>query len=160
MVKLKTLLTEGIETAQEFVPMIEKTIKKHFPKSFIAVSFKNHLTSHIGITFTVGSKSDWSNGIWQNDISATSMIIFNFEESGDIKNKLQLDPNMAGSFLVKPDEGSYMAYGRVKVPIRKKTGTPEQILKSIDKYFSDLKKALKANKDKFHPDHEYVKKYI
>jgi len=160
MIKLKSLITEGIDSADKFVPSIEKTIKKYFPKSFLQVYFQNGLTSSIHIRFTVGAKKDWSNGIWQNDISATSMMIFNLERDGSIINKLQLDPNMAGSFQIKPAPDSHMAYGRVKVPVRKKTGSPEAILKSLDTYFGDLKKLLKANKNKIANGDEYVMKYI
>jgi len=160
MVKLKELLTEGIDTANDFVPEIEKVIKKHFPKSFVQVYHSTKLSSSIHIQFAVGGKKDWANGIWQNDISWTSMLIFGFDDIGDIPGKLEFSPNQAGSFVIKPAPGSHMAYDRIKVPVRKKTGTPEAILKSIDKYFGDLKKSLKANKNNLSSSHEYVKKYI
>jgi len=44
-------------------------------------------------------------------------------------------------------EGSYMAYGRVKFGWRKKTGTPEQLLKHLDNYFKKMRKVVDANKD-------------
>jgi len=156
-----TLLNEAIETADEFVPMIEKTIKKHFPKSTVQVKFDTRFASAITIQFAVGTKQDWSHGYFENDISRTTMMIWGFDKEGNMpKGKIQLDPHIAGKIYVIPGPGSYNAYDSVKVPIRKKTGTPEQVLKSIDKYFSDLKSTLKANKDKFSKSHEYATKYI
>lgn len=154
-------LTEGIDNAEDFVKEIEKTIKKHFPKSYVHVYFSKNLTTSLTIRFAVGRKKDWSGGIIHNDIAHAIMSIWNIEENGDITGKLQFDPHHAGSYVISPGPDSYMAFDRIKVPVRKKTGTPEQILKSIDKYFGDLKKSLKTNFDKITPDHQkWVKKYI
>lgn len=155
------LLNEAIENANDFVPEIEKVIKKYFPKSTLQVKFDTRFAATISIQFAVGQKSDWSNGYFENDISRTTMMIWGFDKEGNMpKGKIQLDPHIAGKIYITPGPGSYNAYDSVKIPIRKKTGTPEQILKSLDAYFADLKKTLKANKDKFSKSHEYAAKYI
>jgi len=156
----KGKLNEATMSTDDFVKQIESVIKKHFPKSFSQVEFGGRFEPSIHIVFALGQKNDWSGGYFENDIVSNRMFIWGFEKSGKMKDKLQFDPSGAGSFVIKPGPDSYMAYDRVKVPVRKKTGSPDQILKSIDKYFGDLKKALKSNVSNFSKDHEYAKKYI
>jgi len=159
-IKLKDLVSEGITATNDFVSTLEKVIKKHFPKSYIRVQFGGNFEPSVHIVFALGNKQDWSGGYFENDIVSNSMHIWGFEKDGTMKDKQQLDPSGSGSFVITPAPDSYMAYDRVKVPVRKKTGSPDAIVKSVDKYFGDLKKALKSNSDKFASGHEYAKKYI
>lgn len=162
-------LNEGITNANELAVEIKKIIQKHFPKSYIESYFSNRLYPSIHIRFALGNKKDWSNGIIQNDIAFIVTTVDGFKETSgkrttdngnfDNDNKLTFDGG-GFSFLVNPPEGSYLAYGRVKIPARKKTGTPDIILKHIDNVFGVLKKSLKDHSDDFSSDHQYAKKYI
>jgi hypothetical protein len=135
-------------TAAELVPVIERTIRKHFPKSVVRAAFSANLKPGISITFAIaGSKAEVPNGIMQNDLSYTSLFIWGMDKEGNLAPTLQFDPSQGGSISTKPPEGSHLAFGNVKVGLRKKKGTPEQLLKHIDNYFAKLLKTLKANKD-------------
>lgn len=137
------------KTAAELVPAIEATIRKHFPKSALRVRSGSGLGSAaISITFAIaGGKDEVPNGIMQNDLSYTSLWIYGMDKDGNLKPTLKFDPSQGGRVMVKPPEGSHLAFGSVKVGLRKKTGTPAQVLKHIDTYFGKLLKTLKANKD-------------
>lgn len=154
------MLNEAVDNASGLIPEIEKIIKKYFPKSYMSIKFSTSITNSIWIRFALGTEKDWPSGYFENDIVSARMVIWGFEKDGSFPSgKLQYEPTNTG-FVIKPGPGSYNAYDRVKVPSRKKTGTPEQILKSIDKYFSDLKKSLRAHKGDIAPGHEYALKKI
>lgn len=136
-----------LATAAELVPAIERAIRKHFPKSSLRVAFKPSLKPSIQITFAVaGGKDEVPNGIMQNDLSYTSAFIWGMDKEGNLGPKLQFDPSQGGTVMTKPPEGSHLAFGSAKVGLRKKTGTPAQVLKHVDTYFTKLLKTLKANK--------------
>jgi hypothetical protein len=73
-----------------------------------------------------------------------------FPKDGTIEDDITAK-NSGASFSVKPPEGSYLAYSRVKVPFRKITGSPEKIIDYIKKYFITFKKALQDNRDNIDP---------
>lgn len=137
----------AMATAAELVTAIETTIRKHFPKSSVRVVFQPGLKPSILIVFTVaGGKDEVPAGIMHNDLSYTLVHIWGMDKEGNLGPTLQFDPSQGGSILVKPPENSHLAFGNVKVGLRKKKGTPAQVLKHIDTYFTKLLKALKANK--------------
>lgn len=135
-------------TAAELTRAIESAIRKHFPKSALRVGFSHNLKPGISIMFAIaGGKDEVPNGIMQNDLSYTTAFIWGTDKEGNLEPTLQFDPSQGGSIMVKPPEGSHLAFGSVKAGLRKKKGTPEQVLKHIDNYFAKLLKTLKANKD-------------
>lgn len=134
-------------TAADLMPAIERTIRKHFPKSSLRVSFQPGLKPSIQIVFAVaGGKDEVPSGIMQNDLSYTLVHLWGMNKEGNLEPTLRFDPSQGGSITVKPPEGSHLAFGSAKVGLRKKKGTPEQVLKHIDTYFTKLLKTLKANK--------------
>jgi hypothetical protein len=151
------------ETGEDLAKAIEAAIKKHFPKSTVKVSVQKSLGpgKSIYLFFAVaGSQNEVTNHIWQNDISLTKAFVYGVEESGKLKDTLEFEPAQGGSILSKPDPGTHYAYSHIKVGLRKKKGTPEQILKHIDSYFAKLAKAIKDNKDKIPEDHLKLLKSI
>lgn len=135
-------------TAAELVPVIERTIRKHFPKSLFRVRFEPEMKPSVTVVFAIaGGKGEVPNGIMQNDLSYTTIFIWGMDKEGNLQPTLQFDYSQGGRIMVKPPEGSHLAFGNVKVGLRKKKGTPEQLLKHIDNYFAKLLKTLKANKD-------------
>jgi hypothetical protein len=156
--KKYTRLTEDIyNDIQEYVNALDKTIRKIFPKSYIHVKYNNSLYSSISISFALGKdKNEWVSGYIDND---TAWQRFSIDNKG---KDLSEDPTLpefitvdtkSNSFTVKPEKDSYMAFGRVKVPFRKTTGTPDKVLKYIEKYFILLKKMLQDNKDNIPEEH-------
>lgn len=149
----------------EFITSLENAIKKSFPRSFIRIGASKNLGSSISLTFALGKdKSEFANGIIHNDpLHHNLMIAWNqFAEDHFIKDKITLDkPNIGGLLTIKPEAGSHMAYGRVKLGLRKKTATPEGIIKYLDGYFKEVKRILKDNMDNLTDEHrELAKKKI
>lgn len=140
----------GLMTVDEFVKKLEATVKKIFPKSFIQVYASTNLGSSITFKFALGKdKSEWNNGIIQNDpLFHVWMIGWNsFTDGHFIKDKIEAELSVGGSLAVRPEEGSYMAQGRAKIGWRKKTAPPDKIIQHFDGYFKKMKKVLKDNKD-------------
>ena len=138
-------------SVDEFVSKLESEIKKVFPNSFIRAYASTSLGASIHLTFALGNgKSEWPNGIIQNDVLHHSFMIGwnSFTEGHFIKDKIEADLSVGGSLKVEPEKGSYMAFGRVKTGWRKKTDTPEKIITYIGNYFKKVKQVLKNNKDR------------
>jgi len=149
----------------EFIDSLEKAIKKSFPKSLVIVRASKNLGSSIDVRFALGKdKSEFANGIIHNDpLYHILMIGWNeFVDDHFIKDKITLDkPSVGGILTTMPEEGSYMALGRVKLGFRKKTAPPEGIIKHLDNYFKKVKKILKDNMDNLtDKDRELAKKKI
>jgi len=148
----------NLDNANNVALEIESTIKRHFPKSYVRAKFEKGLTASIYIMFTLGDRNQYVNNIADNDIALVKAHIWNFNDDGSFDGKLEFEASQGGGIYVKPEEGSYMAMGRVKIGLRKKTGTPEQIIKHIDSYFGKLKKTLNDVKDRIMPDaYELIK---
>ena len=150
-------INEATMTVDEFTKNLESAIKKIFPKSYVYAKASTNLGSSIHLTFTLGKdKSQWTNGIIQNDALFHSwMIGFNsFTEGHFIKDKIEADLSVGGGLKVEPEEGSHMAFGRVKIGWRKKTAPPDKIIVHFSNYFKKVKKVLMDNKDKL-PKRDY-----
>jgi len=143
-------------SVDEFVKELESTIKKIFPKSYIQVQASTNLGSSIHLQFALGkNKSEWENGIIHNDpLHHKWMIGWNSSTEGHfIKDKIEAELLIGNSLSIKPEEGSYMAQGRVKIGWRKKTAPPDKLIKYFGDYFKKVKKVLMDNKDKL-PDRD------
>lgn len=152
MTKVESLLklledvsgSDGEKLASE----IKQGITKIFPDSYVNVGFSANISPCVKIQFALGKdKSEWANGIFQNDPAKSAIFIHGFNRDGSVKN-LNMDGSYAGSFHVKSKNPHY-AFDVVKVPCRfpKSTVTPEQALKLTVGWFEKLKKSLQANRD-------------
>lgn len=148
MNEAKTLTPE----AEKYIGGIQSSIKNLFPNSAVKVSGGSGIGSDsIFITFTIGKdKSEWSNGISQNDPMYHSIIIHGIVgPDGNINDgKFQTDAGIA-RLSVKPEEGSYMAFDNIKTGWRKFSLPADKIPARLDKYFKNLKKLAKDNIDRF-----------
>lgn len=145
-----------LTTAEELQHALEAAVKKHFPKSQVKTRFDPHSGRHSVVTlyFTVaGNKSELLNGITENDLSYTILFVYGIDQDGKLAPELSFEPVQGGSILIKPLPGSHMAYDSTKVPLRKKKGTPEQIVQHVDKYFENLHRMLVYNKNLLPDDH-------
>lgn len=153
----KMLAEAKTMTVDEFIKGLESNIKKIFPKSFVKVQASGNLGTSIFVTFALGKdKSEWVSGIIHNDpLHHQWMIGFNsFAENAFIKDKIEAEISIGGSMKTKPEEGSFMAFGRAKIGWRKKTDTPEKIIVHFTNYFKKMKQVLMANKDKL-PERDF-----
>lgn len=137
-------------TVDEFIKETEVAIRKSFPKSYVNIRASTNLGSSITLRFALGKdKSEWTNGIIENDPLYHIMHIGwnSFADNNFTKDKIPLDMNVGGSLKVNPEEGSYMAFGKIKIGFRKKTASPDKIVKAIEDYFKKAKKVLMDNKN-------------
>lgn len=160
--KIDTFLTKNLNEstdAETFANMIQNTIRKNFSKSFVRVSFDKRLGKSIQISFLLGKdKTEWANQIPENDPMKHMFFIW-LNKMGDddiLPEKIGIELSQGGYLLVRPKEGSHLAYDRVKIGFRKKTGTPEQILKHVDTYFKKAKQVLLKNKDRMAGSHRHL----
>lgn len=161
MMRISEMIRAGkFATAQDLVPAIEAAIRKHFPKSALRVMFQKGFKPSISIFFTVGgSKEEYPNKIEHNDIARHTLHIWGMDDAGNLSDMLQCDPSSGGSVLLKSEDRASVL-GSVKVGLRKKKGTPEQIVKHIDNYFGKLLKVIKSNADKIPDNHKALLKSI
>jgi len=148
------------QTAQTMEQDITKIIKKYFPKSYIAVYFSKSLLPHITIVFAIGQKSDWSNGIFENDPMSTKMMItYGFNDDGTLSGEPMEFESIMGKLYLKSTNKMY-AYDSIKLGVRKKKGDYNSILKAVDSSFAKMKQLVKSNLDKLDDRHLWVKKYV
>jgi hypothetical protein len=159
-----TILEAKTMTVDEFMKALDSEIRKIFPKSFIRISASTNLGASIWLVFALGKdKSEFTNGIIENDpLLHKIMIGWNsFAEGHFIKDKIVAELSQGGSLTVDPAPGSRYFYDRVKIGWRKKTATPEKMVKSIGDYFRKMKKVTKDNWDRVpEKDREMLKNKI
>ncbi len=135
---LRELLNEAkIENNQDMADEIEKAVKKHFPRSFINVRTKGPLGgTDPTLRFALGkTKSDWPNGIIEND-PLWAMIFFDgFDKEGNLPGKVKANMSQGDAFRINGQP-------QVKFKWRNQTGAPEAIIKKLDKYFGKIKSWL------------------
>jgi len=159
-IKLKDLLTEQTGgSAKDFAHEIDNLLKKHFPNSTTWAQFSTNFTESISIKLAIGQKKDWSGGIINNAPIEYGAIIFGIV-GGKTTNKMSLESSVGASITIKPAEGSYMAYGRVRIPTRKTTGDEKKIYKAIETVLINLKNQGKKNINNMTAGHTWVKKYL
>ena len=131
--KLNSLLNEEVKNSEElnkFMKKIEDGYKKIFLKSGIHVTNKQALGSSISIGLTLGKdKSEYASGIIQND-PFFQHIWIKPDTNGELPEKMTVT-NQGGTMYVK-SKNPYLAFDRIKFGWRKKSGTPDVILKHID----------------------------
>jgi hypothetical protein len=146
------LIQEASElTVEEVKDKISKMFYKYFPKSLYKVSNKNSLGGgdiHF-VGFLGKDKSEWQGGYADNDPLSLSFWVWGTPETGVINQEqsFKLEWSQA-SIAIKPDS-PHMAYGRVKLPLRKATAPIEKLLSVIEKAFATTYKVVKDNKDNF-----------
>jgi hypothetical protein len=145
---IEKTLKEQITDANVLSEKIEDVFYKHFPKSFIISEFKSNIYPSIWIQIALGAgKSEFNNGIINNDPIYTTISIDGMEKDGSINRPLKMESSMKFGVMIKSEDPMYV-FQTIKVPFRKTTGTPEKILVALDRAFSRLYDAVKANADK------------
>ena len=84
--------------------------------------------------------------IWMNDRAFQKFFVYGVNEDDTLQGKLQAELIQGGKLLVKPEPGSHMAFGSVKFGWRKKSGTPDQIVRHFGNYFKRVQKTIKDSK--------------
>lgn len=140
-------LTEGITTYNDIKTQIEDAYHSVFPNSACSVSKGALGKDTFFVTFYLaGDNSEFPNGISQNDLFHIDFYVspdnrdVNLDIDSKLPETLTLEVNN-NTILTTPDN-PYMAYGSVRVPLRKVSGTPEKIVQTITKYAQKTKEVL------------------
>lgn len=136
----------SITNGQQLAQALEQAIRKYFPRSALDLrveqnNFDPRRSSDVWLTFAVaGSKAEAPGGYYENDLSYTKAVIHGLDADGNIAGPLSFEPRQGGSIATTP--------AWIKVGLKKKTGTPEQIVRHVEQYFAKLLATIKANADK------------
>lgn len=136
--------------AQALAASVRKEIEKHMPPGVV---LKCEVVRYLGrksIHVTTALEKDLSkvaNRIRDNDRALQTFYIDGVNDDDTLKDKLTATISRGDSLTVKPEPGSYYAFGHVKFGWRKKSGTPDQIVKHFGNYFKKVKKVIQDNKD-------------
>ncbi len=68
--------------------------------------------------------------------------MFSLHNNGDGTYTLE---KKSSTIDVNPEEGSYMAMGRIKIPYRKTTGDAKKVLAAFERFLKKAKKLLQDN---------------
>ena len=141
MKKLKDAIKEAAEVSvTDFVSSVAKEIKKIFPKSFVQVT-ASRLGSGIIIRFAIGKdKSEWANGIIQNDPLHTIFFIDGFDKDSNTTDKMELSGERSDILSLHTVDGN-----RIKIPFRKVKGNSIKMLAGVKKQFTKIKDVVKSN---------------
>jgi len=134
----------GYSNTEDFIPALKKAISKHLPKGHVFVQAQTGIGDPL-IYVRTGLKDERGH-VSVNDRAFQSFHIYGLNGDGTVKDKMDASIVTGGSLLVKPERPSHMAYESIKFGWRKKKGTPAQIVKHFDNYFSKVAKVVKANK--------------
>lgn len=134
--------------ATSFVGELESSVKKVFPDSYVSVSYGAFGKESINISVLLGKdKSEWVNGISQNDpLNFSAWCHDCIDDNGNMKDTITIE--FKGASLSIKSDNPMLAFGRVKIPVRKKSGTPEEVLKHIVQMAEKAKQIIKQNLDK------------
>ena len=152
-------------TVQEFMDIIENTYHKYFPNSKCLIKFGNLLgTPYILIRcYLANSASELSGGYWENDMMHISFNVNlpkNITSTDDsLPTTITIEVVNGPTFATKPykPEDKYCAYGSVKIPFRKTSGTPSKVVTSFDRFSSKLYDTISREYADGHLDAQHEK---
>ena len=139
--------TDGDKLADE----LEQALKKELPKFGVSAKFSSNMHPTITIYITYGKdKSEYTNGIWQNDRLAHVSTISGFDREGNI-NSDKLQAKALKSIIITDDAPDGLAFGSIKSGWRNFKADPKKIVSKYVDYAKKIKKITADNMDKFKP---------
>ena len=136
----------------EFNEAVKEKWNKHFPNSLCICNFENSLYHSISIKCLIaGDKSEFANGIMQNDMLHVSFSIDTDKGEFDkeITANSELLPNLVltcwhRNYLTVPTD-KFLCYSSKQLPFRKTKGDAEKILFTLDKFFAMVHNELQQD---------------
>lgn len=136
---------------REFKDVVTNNYKEIFPNSACTIGLGALGKDTFFVTYYLaGDKSEFPNGISQNDLFHISFHIMQkmerygdgikLEDETELPDTLILDVHQK-TIMTKPDN-DYMAYGSISLPFRRTAGTPEKIIDTLKRYAEIVKKTL------------------
>lgn len=148
-------------TEETFKAQLESSFRSFFPLGYFRAHFSTGFLTSITVRFgLIGEQSDVSNNIRENDPMYHVIIVRGFSDDGVAGQKLEAESAVGGSISVNPPKNSHLAMGREKIGWRKKTDSPEKVLKHFDKYFEKMRKAMKKHESDIYNRKIYPDKYF
>lgn len=142
-------LTENVkepitpEAVRDEFLALETIHKKYFPKSQTWMQLSSLGRPAIFFISTVHDVDQWYNKISRNDPMHSTLSIY---YKGDGKYVAEMTGGT--QLMVLPEPGSPYAREGIKVPFRKYTGTPEQIVKKYEEWEKKRKETYEEYKDR------------
>lgn len=137
---------------------IKNHFQKHFPNGSMYIGFQQIIGApHLNIVFRlIGKDEDLPHRITQNDPWNAGFTGFTagYRDYDFIPTKetpITLETKSNG-YYIKPEEGSFYAMSRVKVPFRKKTATMDKLVKPLKEYITKVADSMIENKENFMND--------
>lgn len=130
------------ETVRDAFHGMEAIHKKYFPDGEYWISLSSLGRPSIYTSSTVHKRGTWSGNIARNDPMLTN---FSITYKGNGKYVAELVQGDGLSTV--PEPGSFLAIKLVRVPFRKYTGTPEQIMKKFEDWEKKRKETYEEHKD-------------
>jgi hypothetical protein len=139
---------------EEMKSNIEKAFKKHFPQGYIAVEVSKSSAGGSVLIIAVkmgliGDEKDLYKGYRENDPMDVGLFISpkNYTQAErEPYDEVVYDAKIlrSDSIAIKPEEGSYVAFSRVKIGFREVTGDLTKIEKAVIKYIEKMAKTVKS----------------
>ena len=137
-IKRKTLAADGDIGAHELVERMKETVEKYFPHSYIDCRFGTSLGASICLRFALGKdKSEWTNGIIQNDPAHNIIFVWGMDKEGNKTDKGYTLESSGFGLCNKNYKRNKLGWRDIKKP-----SDSSVILKGLDKAFSAMKKAV------------------
>jgi len=136
----------------DFINEVKKAYNDVFQHSAVSIS-RGCLTDDIFIQcYLAKDKTEFHHGISQNDMLSIRFLIEGLEEEIDKKSEHLPEKIVLivhdKTFRIKPTK-EYYAFSRKSISFRKTKGTPEKIIKTLERYFrmlkSELQKSIEAD---------------
>lgn len=146
---LASVDSQAAVEVEDFVKRLENSIKSVFPDSFIQVQYRPSMGSRsILVRFALGKdKSEWANGIIQNDPLFHVMWIYGINEDGSLKDKMKMEAHSGGRLILKETDETGFRNKLVKLGFRSMTGVPDKIVKGVGNYLKKAKNIFKQYED-------------
>lgn len=132
---------------------VEDAVKSVFPKSHAQARVSS--SESLFLSFSLAAnKQECTNGIIQNDPAFGHIWIYRRPD-----NTYSVEAHTFGNLMVKPPEGSHLAYGRVKLGWRNFSGvSADAVVKKMTQAFEKAKAIMIENLDRMYPrDREICK---
>lgn len=133
-----------------FVEKVKADFLKQFPKAWIRGGYNKSLGESVSFTFGIQPKDKHQGKIEHNDPARCVISLYGVKDKAFLP-QVSVDASSV-KLLVKPAEGSHMAYDTVKFGWRAKKDTPEKIAAYLEAYFKKMKTVVDANKHKLAHD--------
>ena len=136
-----------------FMTEVEKSFKSYFPNARFEIGYYKLFGEYIQISFGLVALNELTGNYEINDPVKHSYLI-------DMKGDDYVVESRCSGISINPEEGSYMAMGRVKTGFRNFTLSPEKSIKRFQTFFKRLRVLVDVNESNIYQRANYSDKYF